>query len=150
MERKFYRIEPDSIDAEVSRFVADSTTTTTRNNPRRCCRTSTSSGYSSHSPPLSAGSYSCYASAAPGQSFFRTVPLSMKDQFGGGLAVIHESEAIPRPIWPSAFPSPRDIYHGDENPEYDGEHWYSECITGGRNRGEVLPIKSVICQLLFR
>ncbi|XP_076668420.1 uncharacterized protein LOC143368987 isoform X3 [Andrena cerasifolii] len=121
-------IEPDSIDAEVSRFVADSTTTTTRNNPRRCCRTSTSSGYSSHSPPLSAGSYSCYASAAPGQSFFRTVPLSMKDQFGGGLAVIHESEAIPRPIWPSAFPSPRDIHHGDENPEYDA--LYACCGCG--------------------
>ncbi|XP_076244924.1 uncharacterized protein LOC143185639 [Calliopsis andreniformis] len=122
-------IEPDSIDAEVSRFVAGSTTTTTtRNNPKRCCRTSTSSGYSSYSPPLSAGSYSCYASAAPGQGFFRTVPLTMKDQFGGGLAVIHESEAIPRPIWPSALPGPRELCHGDENPEYDA--LYACCGCG--------------------
>ncbi|XP_076220946.1 uncharacterized protein LOC116429982 isoform X2 [Nomia melanderi] len=126
-------IEPDSIDTEVSRFVAGSstattTTTTTQNNSRRCCRTSTSSGYSSHSPPLSAGSYSCYASAVPGQAFFRTVPLSMKDHFGGGgLAVIHESEAIPRPIWPSAFPGPRELYQTDENPEYDALYTCCGC-----------------------
>ncbi|XP_076751146.1 uncharacterized protein LOC143423593 isoform X1 [Xylocopa sonorina] len=115
-------IEADSLEADVSRFVAGSstaTTTTTRNNPRRCYRTSTSSGYSSYSPPLSAGSYSCYASAVPGQSFFRGVPLTMKDQFSGGLAVIHESEAIPRPIWPTALPGSRELYHNDENPEYD-------------------------------
>ncbi|XP_054005455.1 uncharacterized protein LOC128890715 isoform X2 [Hylaeus anthracinus] len=128
-------IEPDSIDAEVSRFVAGSsttttTTTTTRNNPRRCYRTSTSSGYSSHSPPLSAGSYSCYASAVPrqGQGIFRALPITMKDQFGGGLAVIHESESIPRPIWPSAFPSPRELYQSDENPEYDAV--YACCGRG--------------------
>ncbi|XP_076658511.1 uncharacterized protein LOC143362340 [Halictus rubicundus] len=123
-------IEPDSIDAEFSRFVAGSSaaTTTTRNNSRRCCRTSTSSGYSSHSPPLSGGSYSCYASAIPGQAFFRTVPLSIKDQFGGGLAVIHESETIPRPIWPSAFPGPRELYQTDENPEYDA--LYACCGCG--------------------
>ncbi|XP_078048796.1 uncharacterized protein LOC144476082 [Augochlora pura] len=123
-------IEPDSIDAEVSRFVAGSSaaTTTTRNNSRRCCRTSTSSGYSSHSPPLSAGSYSCYASAVPGQAFFRTVPLSIKDQFGGGLAVIHESETIPRPIWPSAFPGLRELYQTDETPEYDA--LYACCGCG--------------------
>ncbi|KOC68320.1 hypothetical protein WH47_03478, partial [Habropoda laboriosa] len=115
-------IEADSIEADVSRFVTGSstaTTTTTRNNQRRCCRTSTSSGYSSHSPPLSAGSYSCYASAVPGQSFFRSVPLTIKDQFSGGLPVIHESDAIPRPIWPTVFPSPRELYHSDESPEYD-------------------------------
>ncbi|CAK9800078.1 hypothetical protein ANTPLA_LOCUS2222 [Anthophora plagiata] len=114
-------IEADSIEADVSRFVTGSSTatTTTRNNQRRCCRTSTSSGYSSHSPPLSAGSYSCYASAAPGQSFFRSVPLTMKDQFSGGLPVIHESDSIPRPIWPTVFPSPRELYHNDESPEYD-------------------------------
>ncbi|XP_076280174.1 uncharacterized protein LOC143208986 isoform X2 [Lasioglossum baleicum] len=123
-------IEPDSIDAEFSRFVAGSSaaTTTTRNNSRRCCRTSTSSGYSSHSPPLSGGSYSCYASAIPGQAFFRTVPLSIKDQFGGGLAVIHESETIPRPIWPSAFPGPHELYQTDENPEYDA--LYACCGCG--------------------
>ncbi|XP_043256684.1 uncharacterized protein LOC122399789 isoform X3 [Colletes gigas] len=121
-------IEPDSIDAEVSRFVAGSSTTTTRNNLRKCCRTSTSSGYSSHSPPLSAGSYSCYASAVPGQGIFRAVPITMKDQFGGGLAVIHESEAIPRPIWPSAFPSPRELHQNDENPEYDA--LYACCGCG--------------------
>lgn len=121
-------VEPDSVDAEVSRLVAGSsttttTTTTTRNNPRRCCRTSTSSGYSSHSPPLSAGSYSCYASAGPGQAIFRaTAPQTMKDQLsGGGLAVIHEGEAIPRPIWPSAFASvPRELYIRDDGKaEYD-------------------------------
>ncbi|KAK2585517.1 hypothetical protein KPH14_010163 [Odynerus spinipes] len=121
-------VEPDSVDAEVSRLVAGSsttttTTTTTRNNPRRCCRTSTSSGYSSHSPPLSAGSYSCYASAGPGQAIFRaSAPQTMKDQLsGGGLAVIHEGEAIPRPIWPSAFASvPRELYIRDDGKtEYD-------------------------------
>ncbi|XP_076178414.1 uncharacterized protein LOC143152318 [Ptiloglossa arizonensis] len=123
-------VDPDSIDAKVSKFVAGSsttTTTTTRNNPRRCCRTSTSSGYSSHSPPLSAGSYSCYASAVPGQGIFRAVPITMKDQFGGGLAVIHESEAIPRPIWPSAFPSPHELYQSDENPEYDALYTCCGC-----------------------
>ncbi|XP_033360434.1 uncharacterized protein LOC117239162 [Bombus vosnesenskii] len=115
-------IEADSLEADVSRFVAGSstvTTTTTRNNLKKCCRTSTSSGYSSHSPPLSAGSYSCYTSAVSGQSLFRGIPLTMKDQFSGGLAVIHESESIPRPIWPTAFPNPRELYQSEENPEYD-------------------------------
>ncbi|KAK9308224.1 hypothetical protein QLX08_001699 [Tetragonisca angustula] len=115
-------IEADSLEADVSRFVAGSstvTTTTTRNNLRKCYRTSTSSGYSSHSPPLSAGSYSCYTSAVSGQNFFRGVPLTMKDQFNGGLTVIHESESIPRPIWPTGFPNPREFYQSDENPEYD-------------------------------
>ncbi|XP_017766028.1 PREDICTED: uncharacterized protein LOC108555055 [Eufriesea mexicana] len=115
-------IEADSLETDVPKFVTGSSitaTTATRNNLRKCCRTSTSSGYSSHSPPLSAGSYSCYASAVSGQSFFRGIPLTMKDQFGGGLAVINESESIPRPIWPTAFPSPRELYQSDENPEYD-------------------------------
>ncbi|XP_014615419.1 PREDICTED: uncharacterized protein LOC106793199 isoform X2 [Polistes canadensis] len=129
-------VEPDSVDAEVSRLVAGSTTTTTtttttRNNPRRCCRTSTSSGYSSHSPPLSAGSYSCYASAGPGHSIFRsTVPQTMKDQFGGGLAVIHEGEAIPRPIWPSVFTNvPQEFcIRDDGKTEYD--RMYTCCGCG--------------------
>ncbi|KAG7201587.1 hypothetical protein KM043_004331 [Ampulex compressa] len=124
-------IDPDSVDAEVFRLVAGSstTTTTTRNNPRRCYRTSTSSGYSSHSPPLSAGSYSCYASAVPGQGSLRNAPpLAVRDQFGGGLAVIHEGEAIPRPIWPTAFSSPRELYHGDDgNAEYDGLYAFCGC-----------------------
>ena len=132
-------IQPNSVEGEVSKFIAGSsttttatttrtTTTTTRNYLRRC-RTSTSSGYSSHSPPLSAGSYSCYASAVYGQNFFRSVPLTMKDQFDGSLAVIHESESIPRPIWPSSFPSPREFYQNDENPEYDALYtcWGCDC-----------------------
>lgn len=45
----------------------------------------------------------------------------MKDQFSGGLAVIHESESIPRPIWPTAFPNPRELYQSEENPEYDSK-----------------------------
>lgn len=77
--------------------IAGSKSTASRNNPRRCYRTSTSSGYSSHSPPLSAGSYSYYASA------------STRDPSYGNLAIIHESEAIPRPIWPSV------IYHHTED-----------------------------------
>ncbi|XP_012141636.1 uncharacterized protein LOC100882808 isoform X2 [Megachile rotundata] len=121
--------QPNSIEAEISRFVTDSSATTTARNYLRRCRTSTSSGYSSHSPPLSTGSYSCYASAVCGQNFFRNVPLTMKDQFGGNLAVIHESEAIPRPIWPSSFPTPRQLYHNDESPEYDALYtcWGCSC-----------------------
>ncbi|KAI4502330.1 hypothetical protein M0802_002242 [Mischocyttarus mexicanus] len=129
-------VEPDSVDAEISRLVAGSsttttTTTTTRNNPRRCCRTSTSSGYSSHSPPLSAGSYSCYASAGPGQNIFRsTAPQIMKDQFGGGLAVIHEGEAIPRPIWPSVFTNvPQEFYIRDDG-KTDYDRMYTCCGCG--------------------
>ena len=45
----------------------------------------------------------------------------MKDQFNGGLTVIHESESIPRPIWPTGFPNPREFYQSDENPEYDSK-----------------------------
>jgi len=92
-------------DIEISKFVsgiAGSKSTASRNNPRRCYRTSTSSGYSSHSPPLSAGSYSYYASA------------STRDPSYGSLAVIHESEAIPRPIWPSV------IYHHTEDHNASG------------------------------
>ncbi|XP_017881581.2 uncharacterized protein LOC108625805 isoform X2 [Ceratina calcarata] len=124
-------LEADSLETDIPKFVTSSSTTTTtitRNNPRRCYRTSTSSGYSSHSPPLSAGSYSCYASAVPGQNFFRGVPLTMKDQFNGGLAVIHESEIIPRPIWPTTLPNSRELYHSDENPEYDS--LYACCGCG--------------------
>lgn len=91
-------------DIEISKFVSGIVGgKSTSRNPRRCYRTSTSSGYSSHSPPLSAGSYSYYASA------------STKDPSYSGLAVIHESEAIPRPIWPSV------IYHQAENHSGDYE-----------------------------
>lgn len=104
---KFSRIRSDLADVEISKFVSGivgGKSTASRNNPRRCYRTSTSSGYSSHSPPLSAGSYSYYASA------------STRDPSYGGLAVIHESEAIPRPIWPSV------IYHSaeDHSGDYEG------------------------------
>ncbi|XP_011302486.1 uncharacterized protein [Fopius arisanus] len=81
-------LEPDVIDAEVSRLVNGGTAS--GRNPRRW-RSSTSSGYSSHSPPLSAGSYStCCASVLRSSGTIGDV----------GLAVIHEAE-IPRPIWPS-------------------------------------------------
>ena len=99
-EYNFSRIRSDLADIEISKFVsgiAGSKSTASRNNPRRCYRTSMSSGYSSHSPPLSAGSYSYYAST------------STRDPSYGSLAVIHESEAIPRPIWPSV------IYHHTED-----------------------------------
>lgn len=47
----------------------------------------------------------------------------MKDQLGGGLAVIHEGEAIPRPIWPSVFTSvPQEFYIRDDGKtEYDSQ-----------------------------
>ena len=104
-------------DIEISKFVsgiAGSKSTASRNNPRRYYRTSTSSGYSSHSPPLSAGSYSYYASA------------STRDPSYGSLAVIHESEAIPRPIWPSI------IYHHTEDRSaggYEGINGISDDFT---------------------
>ncbi|KAL0127400.1 hypothetical protein PUN28_005591 [Cardiocondyla obscurior] len=107
-------IRPDLADIEISKFVsgiAGGKSTASCNNPRRCYKTSTSSGYSSHSPPLSAGSYSCYAST------------STRDPSYGGLAVIHESEAIPRPIWPSI------IYHHaeDRGGVYEGIYTCREC-----------------------
>ena len=71
---------------------------------KRCCRTSTSSGYSSHSPPLSATSYSCChpqqgTTHQQGPVGIPAITL-VRDQ-APGLAVIHEGETIPRPIWPS-------------------------------------------------
>ncbi|KYN02282.1 hypothetical protein ALC62_06920 [Cyphomyrmex costatus] len=108
-------IRSDLADVEISKFVsgiAGSKSTASRNNPRRCYRTSTSSGYSSHSPPLSAGSYSYYTSA------------STRDPSYGSLAVIHESEAIPRPIWPSV------IYHHTEDHsagDYEGIYTCRVC-----------------------
>ncbi|XP_018366398.1 PREDICTED: uncharacterized protein LOC108763366 isoform X2 [Trachymyrmex cornetzi] len=109
-------IRSDLADIEISKFVsgiAGSKSTTSRNNPRRCYRTSTSSGYSSHSPPLSAGSYSYYASA------------STRDPSYGSLAVIHESEAIPRPIWPSV------IYHHAEDHNAGGYEGIYTCRVCG-------------------
>ncbi|XP_011876877.1 PREDICTED: uncharacterized protein LOC105566998 [Vollenhovia emeryi] len=107
-------IRSDLADIEISKFVsgiAGGKSTASRNNPRRCYRTSTSSGYSSHSPPLSAGSYSYYASA------------STKDPPYGGLAVIHESEAIPRPIWPSIVYRHAEDHGGD----YEGIYTCRVC-----------------------
>ncbi|XP_077257162.1 uncharacterized protein LOC143894598 isoform X4 [Temnothorax americanus] len=108
-------IRSDLADIEISKFVSGivgGKSTASRNNPRRCYRTSTSSGYSSHSPPLSAGSYSYYASA------------STRDPSYGGLAVIHESEAIPRPIWPSV------IYRHAEDRGGDYEGIYTCRVCG--------------------
>ncbi|EGI58505.1 PREDICTED: uncharacterized protein LOC105152810 isoform X2 [Acromyrmex echinatior] len=109
-------IRSDLADIEISKFVsgiAGSKSTASRNNPRRYYRTSTSSGYSSHSPPLSAGSYSYYASA------------STRDPSYGSLAVIHESEAIPRPIWPSI------IYHHTEDRSAGGYEGIYTCHVCG-------------------
>lgn len=83
-----YRLEPDIIDAEVSRLVNGAIS---GKNPRRW-RSSTSSGYSSHSPPLSAGSYSTCCASVLRSSATGTIA-------DVGLAVIHEAD-IPRPIWP--------------------------------------------------
>ncbi|XP_020280760.1 uncharacterized protein LOC109853259 isoform X2 [Pseudomyrmex gracilis] len=108
-----FTIEPREIEwirstsNEVSKFGVS--TTTTRDNPRRCYRTSTSSGYSSHSPPLSAGSCSPYATA-----------LTSKDPLYGGLAVIHESETIPWSVW-----SPIVYHH--ENRNYEGIYVCRAC-----------------------
>lgn len=114
-------------DIEISKFVSGivgGKSTASRSNPRRCHKTSTSSGYSSHSPPLSAGSYSYYASA------------STRDPSYGGLAVIHESEGIPRPIWPSV------IYHHaeDHSGEYEG------------NESDESPLRSLLLlgKLVYR
>ncbi|XP_061943451.1 uncharacterized protein LOC108003273 isoform X3 [Apis cerana] len=120
-------IEADSLEAAyVSRFIVG-LSTITRNNLRKCCRTSTSSGYSSHSLPLSAGSYSCYISEVSNQNFFRSIPLTIKEQFNEGLAIIHESETNPRPIWPTTFFNSRDLYQNNENPEYDTLYTYCGC-----------------------
>ncbi|XP_033211332.1 uncharacterized protein LOC117169199 isoform X2 [Belonocnema kinseyi] len=101
-------IEPDSLDAEVSGLV---TSLPTSQNPKRCYRTSTSSGYSSHSPPLSATSYSCCNSATPQQGAVGvTVTNTIRDQ-RPGLPVIHEGETIPRPIWPCIGSNPTKIHH---------------------------------------
>jgi len=101
-----FRARLGAIDGEICKFAGGELTPTTaaRNNPKRCYRTSISSGYSSHSSPLSAGSYSCYASAS-----------TRDPSWYGDLAVIHETETIPRPIWPSA------LYHHAENCNVDYE-----------------------------
>ena len=102
------RIEPDSLDAEVSGLV---TSLPTSQNPKGCYRTSMSSGYSSHSPPLSATSYSCYNSTTPQQGAVGvSATNSIRDQ-RTGLAVIHEGETIPRPIWPCIGSDPTKIHH---------------------------------------
>ncbi|XP_072751642.1 uncharacterized protein [Anoplolepis gracilipes] len=107
-------IEPYGIEwvrsdlGEISKFVSGidgkSIATTQRVNARRCYKTSSSSGYSSHSPLLSIGSCSHYAST------------STKDLSYGGLAVIHESEtaSVPQPIWPPI------ACHQAENIDYEG------------------------------
>ncbi|XP_043279674.1 uncharacterized protein [Venturia canescens] len=123
----------DGTDAEVSHLVNEPVKKQT--NQKTCCRISTSSGYSSQSPPLSAGS--CYPGCCPNPGIAKntsTVPSQNQHQRhhhhhhqhpsgnarassaavsqnqqqqsqpptvnGTNLAVIHEAETIPRPIWP--------------------------------------------------
>ncbi|XP_029168612.1 uncharacterized protein LOC114938720 isoform X2 [Nylanderia fulva] len=113
-------IEPYGIEwvrsdsGEISKFaggiIGKSAAATRINNTRRCYKTSISSGYSSHSPLLSVGSCSYYAST------------STRDLSYGGLAVIHESETacVPQSIWPSA-------YHQVENIDYEGIYTCRVC-----------------------
>lgn len=131
-----FRIDPssDATDAEVSHLVSEPAKKLT--NQKTCCRISTSSGYSSQSPPLSAGSYypGCCpnpgsaknSTSIPSQSQqhrhhhhhlhpgnARTSNLALAEnqsqQGGTNLAVIHEAETIPRPIWPYMGDDFRDI-----------------------------------------
>lgn len=98
---------PEAIDPEVSGLVNGSTSAATSTaaalrNPKRW-RNSTSSGYSSHSPPLSSYSTCC-------ASVLRNSSAGTLGEVAGGvgaplgLAVIHEAETIPRPIWPCSGP----------------------------------------------
>lgn len=102
-----FRVRSDL--GEISKFVSGiiggkSAATAQRVNAR-CYKTSISSGYSSHSPLLSVGSCSYYAST------------STRDLSYGGLAVIHESETacVPQPIWPFV------ACHQAENIDYEGQ-----------------------------
>ncbi|XP_063981392.1 uncharacterized protein LOC135164710 [Diachasmimorpha longicaudata] len=112
--------EPDIIDAEVSRLVNGAIS---GKNPRRW-RSSTSSGYSSHSPPLSAGSYSTCCASVLRSSGTGTIA-------DVGLAVIHEAE-IPRPIWP--------CNGGNRDCNFDG-HEESLCKYCGYARIYSYPAK---------
>ncbi|CAL1687731.1 unnamed protein product [Lasius platythorax] len=115
-------IEPYGIEwvrsdlGEISKFasgiIGGKSAATTRINARRCYKTSISSGYSSHSPLLSVGSCSYYASTS-------TRDLASY----GGLAVIHESETacVPQSIWPSV------AYHQAENIDYEGIYTCRVC-----------------------
>ncbi|XP_074098750.1 uncharacterized protein LOC141527255 isoform X2 [Cotesia typhae] len=95
--------EQETVDAEVSQLVNGGAAAL--RNLRRW-RNSTSSGYSSHSPPLSAGSYStCCASVLRNSAVGTLGPEAAL-----GLAVIHEAEAIPRPIWPCSSIYRRDLH----------------------------------------
>lgn len=124
-ERRAYAvsptIEPYGIEwvrsdlGEISKFVSGiiggkSAATAQRVNAR-CYKTSISSGYSSHSPLLSVGSCSYYAST------------STRDLSYGGLAVIHESETacVPQPIWPFV------ACHQAENIDYEGIYTCRVC-----------------------
>lgn len=114
-------IEPYGIEwvrsdlGEITKFasgiIGSNKSATRINNSRRCYKTSISSGYSSHSPLLSVGSCSYYAST------------STRDLSYGGLAVIHESETacVPQSIWPSIYQA--------ENIDYEGI--YTTCRVCG-------------------
>ncbi|XP_014299775.1 uncharacterized protein LOC103577980 [Microplitis demolitor] len=95
--------EQEAIDAEVSQLVNGGAAAL--HNLKRW-RNSTSSGYSSHSPPLSAGSYSTCCASVLRNSAVGTLGAEATL----GLAVIHEAEAIPRPIWPCSSIYRRDLH----------------------------------------
>ncbi|XP_044589242.1 uncharacterized protein LOC123268331 isoform X1 [Cotesia glomerata] len=95
--------EQETVDAEVSQLVNGGAAAL--RNLRRW-RNSTSSGYSSHSPPLSASSYSTCCASVLRNSAVGTLGA----EAALGLAVIHEAEAIPRPIWPCSSIYRRDLH----------------------------------------
>lgn len=102
-----FRVRSDlgEISKFVSGIVGGKPAATTQRINARCYKTSISSGYSSHSPLLSVGSCSYYAST------------STRDPSYGGLAVIHESETacVPQPTWPFV------ACHQAENVDYEGQ-----------------------------
>lgn len=106
--REIEWIEPDSLDVEVSGLV---NAISSSQNSKKCYRTSTSSGYSSHSPPLSATSYTCCVSVTPQQGAVASTTNPFKEQ-GSGLAVIHEGKTIPSPIWPCIGDNSKNIHYG--------------------------------------
>lgn len=105
---EWMRLDPDG---EISKLMNGESSTARSNPTKGCYRTSISSGYSSHYSPLSAGSYSCYA---PVSTSTRDHPSWYDD-----LAVIHETETVPRPIWPSA------LYRHPENCNIELEDIYT-------------------------
>ena len=122
----------DPTETEISQLVTVPSTFI-RNNQKRCCKNSSSSGYSSHhSPALSAGSRSiaaCYgisglsknsaiSNSSNHQQHTANRPGCGQQQNVGapGLAVIHEADTIPRPIWPCMGDDQREIHESAKSP----------------------------------